>query len=281
MTEQEKKDFEWASGYYLYDDLDADWVNWDEEKLYNEIEQLAWQPFEHWEGDKLYIEIDENPGISAEILYKNHTLTKRSLLSPGIMGWYSYMPFMECYHGLVSLDNDIEGFIQFGDKITDLTGGKGYIEKDWGVSFPKSWLWLQCNTFDNEKTSFFFSIAHIPWLGKYFIGYISVLLFEGKVHKFATYNNAKLDHIKLDENSAEIRLRNNDIELNVHAFRKNGSVLQAPTLGKMDRRISESIDADISLEIKTKNGTKILNGINTGMELVGDISELTNKQKIK
>ena len=29
MTEQEKKDFEWASGYYLYDDLDSDWVNWD------------------------------------------------------------------------------------------------------------------------------------------------------------------------------------------------------------------------------------------------------------
>ena len=59
MTEQEKKDFEWASSYYLYDDLDADWVNWDEEKLHDEIEKLAWQPFEHWEGDKLYIEIEK------------------------------------------------------------------------------------------------------------------------------------------------------------------------------------------------------------------------------
>ena len=41
MTEHEKKDFEWASGYYLYDDLDGDWINWDEEKLYDEIEKLA------------------------------------------------------------------------------------------------------------------------------------------------------------------------------------------------------------------------------------------------
>ena len=41
MTEEDRKDFEWASGYYLYDDLDADWVNWDEEKLHNEIEKLA------------------------------------------------------------------------------------------------------------------------------------------------------------------------------------------------------------------------------------------------
>ena len=44
MTEQEKKDFEWASSFYLYDDLDGDWVNWDEEKLHSEIEKLAWQP---------------------------------------------------------------------------------------------------------------------------------------------------------------------------------------------------------------------------------------------
>ena len=33
MTEQEQKDFEWASSYYLYDYLDADCVNCDEEKL--------------------------------------------------------------------------------------------------------------------------------------------------------------------------------------------------------------------------------------------------------
>jgi hypothetical protein len=33
MTDKEKADFEWASSFYLYDDLDDDWVNWDEEKL--------------------------------------------------------------------------------------------------------------------------------------------------------------------------------------------------------------------------------------------------------
>ena len=59
MTEQEKKDFEWASSYYLYDDLDADWVNWDEEKLHNELENLAWQPFENWQGKDIYIEIEK------------------------------------------------------------------------------------------------------------------------------------------------------------------------------------------------------------------------------
>ena len=59
MTDQEKKDFEWASSFYLYDDLDGDWVNWDEEKLHSEIKKLAWQPFEYWEGKNIYNEIEK------------------------------------------------------------------------------------------------------------------------------------------------------------------------------------------------------------------------------
>ena len=59
MTEQEQKDFEWASSYYLYDDLDSDWVNWSEEKLNDELENLSWQPFENFEGKDIYIEIEK------------------------------------------------------------------------------------------------------------------------------------------------------------------------------------------------------------------------------
>ena len=59
MTDKEREDFEWASGFYLYDDLDGDWVNWDEEKLHSEIEKLAWQPFEYWEGKDIYNEIEK------------------------------------------------------------------------------------------------------------------------------------------------------------------------------------------------------------------------------
>ena len=59
MTDKEKTDFEWASSFYLYDDLDGDWVNWDEEKLHSEIEKLAWQPFEYWEGKNIYNEIEK------------------------------------------------------------------------------------------------------------------------------------------------------------------------------------------------------------------------------
>ena len=77
IAEQEKKDFEWASGYYLYDDLDGDWINWDEEKLHDEIEKLAWQPFEHWEGDKLYIEIEKLASGVREYIKENMNDNRR------------------------------------------------------------------------------------------------------------------------------------------------------------------------------------------------------------
>lgn len=32
-----------------------------------------------------------------------------TLTSPGIMGWYAYVPFMECYHGVVSFFHTLTG----------------------------------------------------------------------------------------------------------------------------------------------------------------------------
>ena len=59
ITKEEIKDFEWASSFYLYDDLDKSWGDWDEEKLFEKIEELAWQPFEYWRGEDLYNEIEK------------------------------------------------------------------------------------------------------------------------------------------------------------------------------------------------------------------------------
>lgn len=56
--------------------------------------------------------------------------------SPGIMGWYAWVPTMECYHGVVSLDHAISGKLMIEDQAHDFNGGRGYIEKDWGKSFP-------------------------------------------------------------------------------------------------------------------------------------------------
>ncbi len=52
-------------------------------------------------------------------------------------------PAMECYHGVVSMYHLLSGHLEInGDKV-DFSGGKGYIEKDWGRSMPSDWIWIQ------------------------------------------------------------------------------------------------------------------------------------------
>ena len=48
------------------------------------------------------------------------------------MGWYRFVPFMECFHGVVSLNHELEGDFLIENQVFSFDGGKGYIEKDWG-----------------------------------------------------------------------------------------------------------------------------------------------------
>ena len=81
------------------------------------------------------------------------------------MGPFAYFPFMECFHGVLSMKHRVSGSIVVNSKELIFNNGIGYIEKDWGRSFPKRYLWLQCNDFSTEETSIMVSIADIPFLG--------------------------------------------------------------------------------------------------------------------
>ena len=57
-----------------------------------------------------------------------------------------------------------------------LDGGLGYIEKDSGISFPCSYLWLQCSDFP-KPCSLMLSIAHVPFCASSFRGCICAVLY--------------------------------------------------------------------------------------------------------
>lgn len=114
-------------------------------------------------------------------------------LAPGVMGWYSFIPGMQCYHGLVSLHHYLRGTIQDKKGQHDVGGGLGYIEKDWGSSFPNAWVWLQSNhLLSDSPSSLMVSVADIPWLGRSFTGFLCTFLFEGELHTLATWTGAKV-----------------------------------------------------------------------------------------
>ncbi len=54
------------------------------------------------------IELDL-PDLKGKLHFTNRKPWSTSFLSPGIMGPFSFVPFMECYHGILSMNHGIEG----------------------------------------------------------------------------------------------------------------------------------------------------------------------------
>ena len=225
-----------------------------------------------------FIDLDiktEFKEIRGRINYRNRIPYPKYLFSPGIMGWYSFVPFMECNHGIVSVNHDLSGELSLdGDNIT-FNQGKGYIEKDWGTSFPEAWIWLQSNNFSSDRTSFFFSIAKIPWIRNFFIGFICFLYYDNKFYTFSTYNGSKVKKAGRDRDSIMITVENKKYTLQISAIRKGDGELKAPSMGEMSRKIKESINSEVSLRLIDSNGNLIFNdtGHSAGVEIIDKIFE--------
>lgn len=195
----------------------------------------------------------------------------KKFMSPGIMGPFSFVPFMECYHGVVNIHHRIEGKLTINNREVDFTDGYGYIEKDWGKSFPKWWVWMQCNHFKEKDVSLMFSVAKIPWLNHYFTGFLSFLKIDDKIYLFATYSGAKIKKLEYKDGVIDILIEDKKYSLWISGHYKKNGVLKAPKNGMMEREISESISSNVKVVLKNKTGKLIYEGFgkNAGLEVVG------------
>lgn len=194
----------------------------------------------------------QNLKIYGNIKYSKSKNINANIFAPNIMGPFSYIPFMECNHAIISMQSNINGYININDKIINFNNNKGYIEKDWGCSFPKSYIWCQGNNFQKNNVSFMFSIADIPFKLFTFKGIICVLLINNEEFKFTTYNNAKLIECDIKKDSFNITFKRNLYTLNIKSKYNKGLKLSAPVKGKMAKDIFESISASVTVTLKKK-----------------------------
>lgn len=235
------------------------------------------------QDEPFFIQLDENcfrrEGVSiayqgerlqvtGELSFLNLIALPGSGWAPTIMGPFSYLPGMECIHSVISLSHTIAGSLNINGTLVDFTQGKGYIEKDWGSSFPKRYIWLQSNHFAREG-SLFFSWADIPVLGLSFKGYIAHLYYQGEHHRFATYTLGKCK-LKAAGQEVEIVLTNGDSELQITASQSVGAELIAPYRGEMIHTIKEGLYGQVSFSLKRNNSSQVLRDRTelAGIELV-------------
>ena len=150
-----------------------------------------------------------------------------------IMGWFRWIPFMQCRHSVYSMEHDIEGWVEMNGIKYEFQNGKGYLEGDRGRSFPEEYIWTQSFF---EKGSLMLSVADIPLFGFHFTGIIGVVLLKGKEYRIATYRGASVKHI----GGNAVTIKQGDCELTAMLMEKNAHPLHAPVGGRMSRTIHES-----------------------------------------
>lgn len=217
--------------------------------------------------------------IAGEVVFGDLKPWPVTLISPGIMGPFAWLPFMECYHGVISLDHSIQGALRIDDEMVDLSGGRGYAEKDWGRRFPAAWVWYQSNHFDSFGTSLSASVALIPFLGRTFVGLIVGLLHAGRLYRLTTYTGARIERLAIDEDRVTLRLADRRRRLLVEIHRTTPGQLFAPSIDGMGGPVGETLDAGCFLRLAERDAANerlIVEAHSRlgGLEVVGDFARL-------
>lgn len=167
--------------------------------------------------------------------------------------------------------------MQIDGELIDFSGGRGYIEKDWGQSFPSAWIWLQTNHFDNAPgTCLTASIAMIPWQWTRFRGFIVGLWHEGTLYRFATYTKAKTEKLSVTDEQIHWLLTGKTVgavhRLEITASRGESGLLAGPSKVDMGKRVAESLTAAATVRLhrlERERNVKIFmgNGRFAGLEV--------------
>ena len=244
-------------------------------------------PFTVTIGDNRFgydgIELNLEDSITGSLSYSNITHYNWNWNERGVMGWYGYAPFLETYHGLLSLDHRVNGAISINGCEHIFREGRGYIEKDWGKSFPSSWIWIQSNGFSEVGASIMLSTAVIPWLSSSFIGHLAVIRFNNRTINLSTYRGGKITRLEKTENGVFLRVQTKNYVLEVQAIKGDSVSLKSPVKGLMTGRTIESLNSILEVQLTDKNGNVLFSdtGHDAGLEIMDDKDELIKGLKLK
>lgn len=231
-------------------------------------------------GVSLDIDADQSSakqGLRGEVRFGPWQPWPVTTFSPGIMGPYSFVPFMQCNHGILSLDHAIDGFIEVDGKRTAVDGGRGYIEKDWGRGFPAGYVWTHSNHFDRPGVCLTAAVATIPWLTGAFRGYIIGVLVDGELYRFTTYTKSVLEQLTMSDTHLRLCIRNRTHRLDVHARKADGATLFAPYEEQMIERVAETMTSEVDVRLTRLDDDGVVlagRGHNACLEAIGDLSRI-------
>lgn len=168
-----------------------------------------------------------------------------------IMGPLRFLP-LQCRHAVISMAHPLRGCVTVEGERYDFDGGMGYIEADFGTSFPRGYLWLHGGgrTAGGWPVSVMLAVAQValPNGGLAFPGCIGVVWLAGQQVRFATYLGARIhalspQYVCVSQGVGPARRQ---LEVTVLEA-EGGQTLAAPQQGRMCAAVRETHSAVVRI----------------------------------
>ena len=191
------------------------------------------------------------------------------------------MPFMQCRHGIVSMNHGLCGHLEIDGSRVVFDGGKGYTEKDFGKSFPSAYIWMQCNHFGEEKMSFMCSVATVPFFTGVMTGYLCLFWYNGVFYNFSSYTKARIVVLESDGKRMRIVFEGREFRFEVVSYQDKLWAIKSPSHGELTSRTFEGLTStmDVRLWKRSVMGWDLVvedYGRHAGIEMCDDRHELVN-----
>jgi hypothetical protein len=171
------------------------------------------------------------------LTFENFTAWKRTRLRPSIMGALTYVPFVECKHDIVAPHFNASGSIKIEQQALYFNSDAGYIDRNWGKSFPKKYCWGHLSGFSDDSISIQFAKGSPRWFFLKIPVHIGFLYINGEITTFKSWRGAQIKIKNTDD--FLVRLKNVKYEVQLRFTKDKKLQLKAPDEGNIEEDILE------------------------------------------
>lgn len=178
------------------------------------------------------------------------------------MGIFYLVPGLPCYHSVLQINSSIQGIIKINNELIQLTHASGYLEKNWGTSFPEKYFWMHAQDPLNSTNQILYSQAEMRWRNKTFIKHVGFIQLNGQSFDLRKIHRKQLVCNVYNSNQLEISINHMGIVLYFDLNEPTNTSFKSPSKGKMTNKIIHNIGVPIRLkqELIPLNNIILLNG---------------------
>lgn len=164
------------------------------------------------------------------------------------MGNFYLVPGLPCYHSVLQVNSFVKGHIKINNELIQLTRLSGYLEKNWGTSFPEKYFWMHAQDPLNSNNQVLYSQAEIKWGNKTFIKHLGFIHLNGKSVDLRKMHRKHISHTLSDRNQLELSFNLLGLTFNFDLEDTLIAAFKSPYNGNMSNNILHNIDVPIQVK---------------------------------